>query len=70
MVNELNKKALEIHLDPTIIIGDMQLDDFEDWLNINHTQFDNKIIWENLLRILVNHEMYEHCAIVNKKLKE
>lgn len=62
--------AIEIQTDPTILLDEMSDKEFLDWLEIVPDYLDKKIVWKNLLKLLIDYEMYEKCALVRDKLKE
>jgi len=57
-ISELNDRGFEIHTDPTIIVGEMGYDEFENWIK-NEPLF----ILDNLLNILIEFSMFEYAAI-------
>ena len=69
-MKQLIISAIEIQTDPRIIINEMSDKEFLDWLEIVPKHLDKKVVWQNLLELLIEHEMYEKCALVRYKLKE
>jgi hypothetical protein len=67
-IQYLNNKAKEIHTNPHIIIDDMSMDEFAEWLKINDTKYCDTVVLENLINLLIEYEMYEHCELVKQRL--
>jgi protein-arginine kinase activator protein McsA len=66
---ELNDISNDIQTNPHIIIDGMSMEEFSEWIKINDTQYSSIVILENLLELLLEYEMYEHCAVVNNEIK-
>jgi len=67
-VEQINNKAAKLQTDPRLLLSDMSMSEFRQWLKINNTQFSQEVVLDNLADVLLEYEMYSFYYIVLDEL--
>ena len=67
-VEQINNEAAKLQTDPRLLLSDMSMSEFRQWLKINSTQLSQEVVFDNLADVLLEYEMYSFYYIVLDEL--